>query len=296
METVIKNQMVYAMDPDNAPVCHVASGTTLVFDTLDCFGGQITCEENGVDALDWDHTNPATGPVYIDGAEPGDVLRVQIHSIELDDHGVMAAIPANGIFGDQVEKSAVRILPVHDGMVEFRSDILLPIKPMIGVIGVAPAEGSINCGTPGSHGGNMDNTQIGPNTTLYLPVFVPGALLAMGDVHAVMGDGEVMVTGVEIASKITVTVDVMKNMQLLDPALETEDKVYAIASNAALTDAIHTAASALLKLTQDRLDMDINEAGMLLSACGNAEVCQIVDPLMTARFSMPKRIIGGWEN
>ena len=295
METVIKGHMVYAMSPDNEPAFRVPSGSTLVFDTFDCFGGQITCEEKGMDTLDWDHTNPATGPVYIEGAEPGDALRVAIHTIELDDHGTMCAIPENGIFGDRIEKSSVRILPVHDDMVEFTPDIQIPCNKMIGVIGVAPAEGSINCGTPGSHGGNMDNTQITENTVIYLPVRTPGALLAMGDVHAAMGDGEVNVSGVEIAARITVTVDVIKNMPIENPLLENDEKIYAIASNTNLFEAIHTAASTVLELTMERLGMNVNDAGMLLSACGNAEVCQIVDPLMTARFSMPKKYVGGWE-
>ena len=295
MKEILGNASVYQMSGDNPPAARVPDGSTLVFETLDCFGGQVTDEAQGIESLDWERINPATGPVWVEGAEPGDALRVEIHRIELADRGAMAAIPDAGIFGDRVERSSVKILPIQDGFVDFAPGIRLAARPMIGVIGVAPAQGSVPCGTPGSHGGNMDNTRIGEGAVLYFPVFHPGALLAMGDVHACMGDGEIMVTGVETAARVTVSVKVVKGLRLRNPALETGDRIYSIASHAQLSQAIRCAAEDLLELAMERLGMDLNQAGMLLSACGNAEVCQIVDPLSTARFSMPKGILGGWE-
>ncbi len=295
METLISGNRIYHMSGENPPAARVPDGSRLVFETEDCFGGQITREDQAIEALDWERINPATGPVWVEGAQPGDVLRVTIEKIQLADHGTMAAVPDSGIFGSRVQASRIKILPIREDEVEFRPGLTLPLRPMIGVIGVAPAEGKIPCGTPGSHGGNMDNTRIGEGTVLYLPVFVPGALLAIGDVHACMGDGEVMVTGVETSAQVTVTVKVLKGMTLRDPALETADRLYAVASHTDLSQAIHTAASAMLELTMERLGMDLEEAGMLLSACGNAEVCQIVDPLSTARFSMPRKILGSWQ-
>lgn len=138
----------------------------------------------------------------------------------------------------------------------------------------------------------MDNNKIVESSVLYLPVFHPGALLSMGDLHAVMGDGEVMVTGVEIGGRVTVIVEVIKGHKINNPILECADRIYTIASKEDLYHAVKASAEDMLNLVMKKLGMGINEAGMLLSAAGNTEICQIVDPKMTARFSIPKNIIG----
>ncbi|MDD4835220.1 MAG: acetamidase/formamidase family protein, partial [Lutispora sp.] len=213
---------------------------------------------------------------------------IEILKIDMNDYGVMAAIPGSGIFGDSITKSRIKILPIKNDRAIFSDSIYIPCKPMIGVIGVSPKEEPIPNGEPGSHGGNMDNNKIVEGSTLYLPVFHSGALLAMGDLHAAMGDGEVMVTGVEIAGRVTVKVDLLKEHEIRNPILEYGDKVYTIASHEDLYQAVKISAEDMLYRVMRKLHMDINEAGMLLSAIGNTEICQVVDPKMTARFSMPK--------
>mgnify|MGYP003377016366 CR=1 FL=1 len=164
---------------------------------------------------------------------------------------------------------------------------------MIGVIGVAPAGEKIPTGTPGHHGGNMDNNKITAGTVLYLPVFQPGALLAMGDLHACMGDGEICETGVEIAGTVTVTVEVLKNLTLPNPMLETKDTIYAIASELELKDAVKTAGDNMVDFVMKKTGLALDQANMLMSAVGNTEICQLVDPLITSRFGMPRAIVGG---
>ena len=293
MVHTVPNKHVYFMDKDNAPVLTAESGDTLIYHTLDCFGGQITSEEQTVDELDWSVMNPACGPVYINGAEPGDVLKVSIQSIEVAEQGSMAVIPNQGLFADRMDHALVRITPVKDGMVHFNDKISFPINPMIGVIGVAPAGEKIPTGTPGHHGGNMDNNKITAGTVLYLPVFQPGALLAMGDLHACMGDGEICETGVEIAGTVTVTVEVLKNLTLPNPMLETKDTVYAIASELELKDAVKTAGDNMVDFVMKKTGLALDQANMLMSAVGNTEICQLVDPLITSRFGMPRAIVGG---
>lgn len=132
-------------------------------------------------------SNPATGPLYIEEACPGDVLKVEILKISLNptDH---AALPGAGTFGDLLTEECVRQFSIEDGMVPFNETLQLPLQPMIGVIGTSPESmPPFSTHIPGDHGGNMDCTKISEDTTLYLPVFVPGALLSMGDLHAVMG-------------------------------------------------------------------------------------------------------------
>ena len=289
MTNLIKSdRLIYSMSSENKPALEVEPGSIVVFETCDCFQNQISSSEQPIEKLDWEKINPATGPLYVKGAEKGDTLRIEILKIDINDYGVMAAIPGAGIFGGNIGESSIKILPIIEGKAIFNDSIYIPCKPMIGVIGVAPGEDAIPNGEPGSHGGNMDNSKIAEGAVLYLPVFHAGALLAMGDLHAAMGDGEVKVTGIEIAGKVKVKIDLLKNHEIRNPILEYEDKVYTIASHEDLFQAVKTSAEDMLYRVIRKLHMDINEAGMLLSAIGNTEICQVVDPKMTARFSMPK--------
>ena len=200
-------------------------------------------------------------------------------------------MPDNGILGDLVTEESIRLLNVADGKVHFNDKITLDCDPMIGVIGVAPAVGAISCGTPDTHGGNMDNTRIRKGAILYLPVFHEGALLAMGDVHAVMGDGEIMVTGVEINAHITVRVTVLPEHAVSTPLLMDKDFCYVISSDENLEKAIYNATLTMNKIVRDRLSMSLNDAGMLMSAAGHLKICQVVDPKRTVTFAMPRKIL-----
>ena len=214
MLTIKRETAIYAMSPENAPVAHAANGDQIVFETTDCFGGQITKETDRMGGLDWSRINPATGPVFVEGAEPGDTLKVEILKIALAEQAVILEAPGEGITGLAAKEESTKILRVAEGKVVFNSALSLPICPMIGVIGTAPEKEAVATGTPEAHGGNMDCKKIGEGAVLYLPVNVPGALLALGDLHAVMGDGEVCVCGAEISGEVTVRVTVVKGRPL----------------------------------------------------------------------------------
>ncbi|SMP54337.1 acetamidase/formamidase family protein [Anoxynatronum buryatiense] len=291
MNIIQNHQLVYAMTAANIPALRADSGSKVIFETCDCFQNQITSEAQSVDTLNWDHINPATGPLYVIDAQPGDVLKVDILAIDIDSFGVMAAIPGAGLLGDQVTDSQIKVMPIENGMARFSDKLSLPVVPTIGVIGVAPANGSIPCGAPGPHGGNMDNGKTTAGTTLFLPVFVEGALLAMGDLHGLIGDGEIMVSGLEVAGRVTVRVTVLKDRQLAHPMLETDTHLYTVASHENLLAAVKTATENMHQWVMAHSDLSFNEAGMLLSAAGNAEICQVVDPLLTSRFGMAKSVL-----
>lgn len=292
MKTV-PNHHIYSMSGENQPVLSVSPGETLVFHTHDCFGGQLDTEGACVGELDWEHINPAAGPVYVEGAQAGDVLKVDILSIEVADQGKMCALPGDGVLGRNVAAEQVKRLPVEAGEVIFNENIRFPLKKMIGVIGVAPKEGSIPCGTPGDHGGNMDNTRIAEGASLYLPVFRPGALFALGDVHAAMGDGEIMVSGVEISAAVTVRLDLIKGYPVQEPMLEDEHCCYTISSHESIETAVYRCTEAMNKVLRDRLGLTYNDAGMLMSAVGDLKICQVVDPCRTVSMAMPKTILPG---
>lgn len=295
MKTIHKTEgKVYSFSPDHAPIYYAEDGESLTIETYDCFTDQIQSEKMPLTELDWDQINPATGPVYVEGAEPGDALKVTILNIETDVKGVMMVGPGLGVLGDQIEEMKVKVMHVRYGRVLF-NHLSLPVRKMVGVIGTAPATEAVNCGTPGPHGGNMDNKMVTEGATLYLPVNVPGALFALGDLHAAMGDGEVSVSGVEVAGSVTVKLEVVKGMKVEQPILENSRYFTQIASAETLDEAAKLATDLLVKRLVTYTNLTLEDAVMLMSAVGNVEVCQMVDPLMTVRAVFPKSILGQLE-
>ena len=286
---IIKDMCVFALGDNKENAVKVQQGEILEFHTRDCFNNQIDSEDYVMDVLDWDHINPATGPVYVEGAEKGDVLKVEILDIKLDDMGTMCCLPENGVLGADITENQVKKVPIKDGKAIF-NQFELPLNPMIGVIGVAPENESVPCGTPGRHGGNMDNTKIAKGATLYLPIFHDGAYFGCGDVHACMGDGEIMVSGVEIGAVVSVRLTVLKGVSIDNPRLEDAENIYTIASSEDIEKAIYTATKDMCGILQKKLDYTLNEAGMLMSAAGNLQFCQVVDPERTVRMAIPKTI------
>ena len=291
MLKITRDTVVYAMSPDNAPAARVGDGDTLIFETMDCFSGQICKESDQLGTLDWSRINPATGPVYIEGAQPGDTLKVEILRIDLAPQAATVESPDSGVTGLAATEEHTKILPVGDGKVVFNESITLPECAMIGVIGTAPREGAISTGTPDLHGGNMDCKRIGAGTTLYLPVNVEGALLAMGDLHAVMGDGEVCVCGAEIAGEVTVRVTVVKGQPLPLPFLVTKDAAMAIYFAPGLDAAAEGTTLRMRSFLIDAVGMQPHEAGMLLSLAADLRICQAVDPNKTCRMELPLSIL-----
>ena len=171
--------------------------------------------------------------------------------------------------------------------------VAVPLRPMIGVIGVAPAGDPVATASPGAHGGNMDTRLIGEGAVLYLPVAREGALFAAGDLHAAMGDGEICGTGVEVSGSVTVRLDVRSDLRIDEPVLETRDLVVTIASAETLDAAAENATRHMSDLLTGRLGISLEVATMLMSAGGDLQVSQIVDPLRTARFALPKSVIAG---
>lgn len=282
--------IIYEFNKNNPPVQRVESGTTLKIKAYDCFQNQIQDAETAVAEINWDHINPATGPIFVEGAMPGDILKVKIEKIDIGDQGVMVVGPGLGVMGDSMEKMTSKILPIKNDKVMF-NDIEIPVNKMIGVIGVAPEGEGVNCGTPGAHGGNMDNKMVAEGATLYFPIFAEGALFGLGDMHGAMGDGEVSVSGVEVPGEVTVTLEVIKGQTLQHPMLENDEVFTQIVSAETLDAAAKTATSEMIELLVKNSTHSIEDITMLMSAAGQSEICQIVDPLMTARFVVPKWLL-----
>ncbi len=291
MKTLQSDKSIFEFTPNMSPILTVSPPETMAFETIDAFGGQIRSADDRLDNVDFSRVNPATGPVFVDGAKPGDTLAVKIERIEAPAQGAIVSGAGMGVLGDELEGHATKILPIADGRVRF-GDLQLPAVPMIGVIGVATATESFPTGSAHRHGGNMDTKEIGQGATLYLPVFQPGAMLAMGDVHALMGDGEVCVSACEASARVTAHVDVIPDRQMRWPLVERSEGIYIIVSLPTIEEALHEATRAAVAMLSERRRISMNEAAMLASLAVDIRISQLVDPYKTAKAFLPRAIIG----
>lgn len=282
---------LFSFDKDLEPVLKVPSGETVRIRTKDCFGNQLQGPEDQLSEIDWEAINPATGPIYVEGAVAGGTLKVHIVNIELDAQTSSCTGKDEGVCGDRFSDWATHFCKVEDGKVVWDERLSIPLAPMIGVIGVAPEGEPVNCGTPGKHGGNMDNTAIAAGATLYFPVAVDGALFGCGDMHAVMGDGEVSVSGAEVAGYATVTLTALPELSVPNPLIENETHFGIIVSAESLDKAAELAVQQMVDLLASRTNESEADLVMLLSLVADVRVCQMVDPEKTVRFMVPKYVL-----
>lgn len=282
---------LFSFDKDLEPVLKVPSGETVRIRTKDCFGNQLQGPEDRLSEIDWEAINPATGPIYVEGAVAGGTLKVHIDNIELDAQTSSCTGKDEGVCGDRFSDWATHFCKVEDGKVVWDERLSIPLAPMIGVIGVAPEGEPVNCGTPGKHGGNMDNTAIAAGATLYFPVAVDGALFGCGDMHAVMGDGEVSVSGAEVAGYATVTLTALPELSVPNPLIENDTHFGIIVSAESLDKASELAVQQMVDLLASRTNESEADLVMLLSLVADVRVCQMVDPEKTVRFMVPKYVL-----
>lgn len=292
--------MFYEIDHDSAfhywnetnkPVLEISSGDTVRFETKDCICNVLSEQKNSrydVAVFDKVNVNPVTGPVYIKGAEPGDVLEVHIDKIELKDHALVTCQEDKGFVGDLFEETTYKILPIADGKIKFDDKLSIPLRPMVGVIGVTAEEESINTNLQGAWGGNMDNTKMTEGVKLFLPIEVEGALVGCGDVHAAMGDGEMNCSGFEAPAFVTLTFVLRKDLKIKEPVISTPTEFITIASRSDANVALKDSTREMYRYIKKNTDLDGEEISMLMTGIGNNEVCVCCgNHNKTMRFTMP---------
>lgn len=293
MIRISKEHVIHAHSPLDTPAAAVDPGSVVEFETYDCFQGQMLPEEATYATYDRSLANPATGPLYVNGAEPGDTLKITIRKVEVGPVGILdAGGTRSGALSGCLSRNYLRRLPVHDGYIWYRDQIRIPVRPMIGVIGTAPAGEPVSTVVPMDHGGNMDCTKIAEGAILYLPVFVPGGLLALGDLHAVMGEGEIGNCGVEISGNVTVQVDLQKQTCRPWPLLEDGTHWASIAYGETLDIASEKAVRQMYEYLHRECGLGEADAGMLMEMAGDLITCQIVNPYKTVRFQVDREILG----
>ena len=292
MVKLSRDQHIWSFNAEMKPVISVDPGTIVEIETWDCFTGQVQSESDTVEKLDLSRINSATGPIAINGAEPGDLLAVTLIDIQPSPQGAGMVIPEWGQLIDHCQSPVTRIFKVKDGVITMNDHVSFPAKPMFGVIGVAPASGDIPTFDAGSHGGNMDDHWNGIGATVYLPVFQPGGQLAIGDMHASMGDGEISGTGVEIGGKGIIKVDLVKNKKIGFPVTETSDSWYTHGSTANdINLALKLACEEAAKLLVDEWSFTMEDAFIFLSVACDLGLAAYYHPspgCVTARMRVPK--------
>jgi len=283
----------FSFASSHSPALVVAPGDFIHVQTWDCYRGAITGPENALATIDSALINPATGPIFVTGAEPGDTLSVTLHEIRPSARGVARTYPGDGQLQHLVTEPFAQFFDVKDGIVHMNDRVSFPASPMLGVIGVAPESGEIMTMPAGRHGGNLDNNRNTIGSTIHLPVKHPGALLAMGDMHASMGDGEICGTGIEIAGDVLVSTALIKGVGTEYPVTETATSwiTHGVAAVADLYDAMRIACEEAARLLVDHWGFTMSEAFIFLSVQGNLGIAQAVHPAegtVIAKMEVPK--------
>ncbi|MCY1706126.1 acetamidase/formamidase family protein [Pannonibacter sp. SL95] len=306
--TIHGAQHHFGWDNSLVPAARVEPGSTILFHCHDSSAGQLgpssTLDDLG--RLDFGKINPVSGPIYVEGAEPGDALKVTIDSFKPSGFGWTANIPGFGLLADQFKDPALHIWKYNPETLEpalFGNHGRVPLKPFCGTIGNAPAEAGLHSVVPPRRvGGNLDIRDLAAGTELYLPIEVAGALFSVGDTHAAQGDGEVCGTAIESPMDVVLKLDLVKGANLKTPRFTTpgpvtrhlDAKGYEVTTGIGpdLMEGARAAVSNMIDLLSARYNMNPVDAYMLVSTCGDLRISEIVDmPNWVVSFYFPRCVL-----
>ncbi len=251
--------LYYEYSRHNEPRLRISSGETIVVESEDAFSGQIRTNDDRRDKVKLPQGNPQTGPILIEGAEPGDSLAVTIREIKplIGQCSTRTSDPrqlAEWLGTDCPH--GTHVCPIKDGLIHWSDQIAIPYTPMLGCIGTAPDWGVPTTIPAGIHGGNMDIIEVGPGNTIYLPVFVKGGYLYLGDAHAAMGHGELSASGLEMPAESTITVELRKGKKITGPRIESPTELMAVATGCPMERASAEAFAKLILWLEADYGMD----------------------------------------
>ena len=299
--------MIHSFEPDkyylsigsHSPALKISSGDTVNTNTLDAGG----FDKNGVSVSG--RGNPQTGPIYVEGAYPGDVLAVKLNSIWPNrGHGFCRPKIASNIL-EPGHENRVTDIDIFNFLLDFDTntarienpseglkDLLVPISPMIGCFGVAPDRGqSISTATSGPHGGNMDYRGFESGVTAYFPVFVEGALFHIGDGHAWQSDGEILGTGIEISMDVTLTLTVIPKVEIFWPRGQNENFIFTAGNVRPLDAALQHSTSEMLRWLVSDYGLSWPDANIMLGTYVQYDIGNVFDPAYTMICKVPKSVL-----
>ncbi len=280
------------------PILTVPSGAVIEAFTEDASDEQFKLGSpmEDLENLDFEPIHPLTGPVFVEGALPGDILKVTLHKITMGDWGWNAIIPGFGFLTDTLDLKYLRTyeLGPDKKYVQFNDKISIPLKPFAGVMGVAPAtEEMLSTIPPRANGGNMDDPNMTEGTIVYFPVFVEGALFSIGDAHATQGLGEVCGTAIEAPMQFIYQVDVIKGRSIQEPQYETDEYYATTGFGTTIDEAAKKATLYMIQYLENVHDLSTEEAYALCSLAGDLQIAEVVDvPHMLVTMHISKEVLG----
>lgn len=287
MKRLGREHHIYVLDPANEPAMNVESGEELMVETWDAFEGVRDPAVLQARSL----KGPATGPIYVNGAEPGDALRVDLIEITAKEGAAHMVLPDRGFLAEEFPDAYPTVMTFENGHVVIGDGLRLPISPSMGVVATTPTYPQQTASDSGPHGGDIDMKELVAGSSIYLPVFIPGGMLALGDCHAVVGDGAVAGTGAECSSDTHIRVTVEKGMAISSPRAVTPDHFVVLSHGEELGPAMKQA-------VRDMVDFLVAEKGMapydaytLLSLAGDVRVSRTFRPISPVKMMLSREAL-----
>jgi acetamidase/formamidase len=275
MQRLPLGPLYYEFSRYHEPRLRVQSGETILVETEDAFSGQVRTNEDRRDKKRIPYGNPQTGPIWVEGAKPGDSLAVRIEDIQpsIGQCATRTSDPhqLTEWLGDHCPHGT-HVCTIQNGVIHWSDRITIPYRPMLGCIGTAPAMGVPTTIPAGVHGGNMDIIETAPGSTIHLPVFVEGAFLYLGDAHAAMGHGELSASGLEMPSHTTITIELRRGHTIPAPRIENDDEIMTIATGCPMERSIAQSYAWLILWMESEFEWDRWRAYDLLTHAGAISV------------------------
>ena len=284
MKRIGREHHIYVLDPGNDPAITVDSGEELVVETWDAFEGVRDPDVLQARSL----KGPATGPIYVNGAEPGDALRVDFISITAKEGAAHMVLPDRGFLEEEYTDAYPTIMSLEDGNLVMPTGVRLPINPSMGVVATTPTYPQQTASDSGPYGGDIDMKELVAGSTIYLPVFVPGGMLALGDCHAIVGDGAVAGTGAECSSAAHIRVTVEKGMGITSPRALTPDHFIVLSHGEELGPAMKQAVRDMVDFLVEAKGMSAYDAYTLLSLAGDIRVSRTFRPISPVKMMLSR--------
>jgi amidase len=289
MKRLSRDRFTTVLDPKLPPAITIPSGEELVVETWDAYMGVWGAHEQPT------VMGPATGPIAVEGAGPGDALKVELLAITPGASAMHDIRPGRGFLGSEFTKRHPTVMPIRDGHLEFPGGLRVPVNPSVGLIATTPDYIQQTASDSGSYGGDIDMKELTAGSTIWLPVLVRGGLLVLGDCHAVVGDGAVGGTGAECAAEIHLRVTVEKGMGIQRPRALTPQYFVTVSYGEDVGEAMKQAVRDMVRFLVDDKGMDSYDAYTLLSLAGDIRVSRTFRPISPVKMMLSRQMLAQLE-
>jgi amidase len=285
MQRLSREKYTTVLDPTLPPAITIASGEELVVETWDAYMGVWGAHEQPA------VLGPATGPIAVNGAQPGDALKVEILAITPGPFAMHDVRAGRGFLGEEFTTRQPTVMPIEEGQLLFPGGLKLPVNPSVGLIATTPNAIQHTASDSGPYGGDIDMKELTAGSTIWLPVFVPGGLLVLGDCHAVVGDGAVGGTGAECAAEITLRLTVEQNKGIARPRALTPHYFVTVAYGEDLGQAMRQAVRDMVQFLVQEQGMEPYAAYTLLSLAGDVRVSRTFRPISPVKMLLSRQVL-----